>query len=130
MRNTMREILEHQKAKKLFVIYLIGDQRPPKREIKYWQTFMNQDTCMITGPEKLARKYNMATVFIDMQRTKRGYYEIEFKLIAENSAETKEHEITAKYVKLVEQQIERKPEFYLWSHKRWKHKRAGFEGVR
>ena len=123
MKHTLRAILESKKQGDTFILYLIGDQRPMKSEIHYWTKFMNQDTPLITGPEKLAKKFDLAVVFMDVTQKKRGFYEINYRLISENPKETNEFEITEKYIRLVERQIERKPELYLWSHKRWKHKR-------
>lgn len=123
MKHTLRVIVESQRQGDTFILYLVGDQRPMKSEIHYWTRFLNQDTPLITGPEKLAKKFDLAVVFIDVIRKKRGYYELNYELISENPKETKEFEITEKYIRLVERQIMRKPELYLWSHKRWKHKK-------
>jgi KDO2-lipid IV(A) lauroyltransferase len=123
MKNTLRAIVESQQHRDSFILYLLGDQRPMKNEIRYWTTFMNQDTPLITGPEKLARKFDLAVVFVDVRQKHRGYYELNYEVITENPKQTEEFEITEKYIRLVERQILSKPEFYLWSHKRWKHKR-------
>lgn len=123
MKHTLRAIIESQKQGDTFILYLVGDQRPMKSEIHYWTTFMNQDTPLITGPEKLAKKFDLAVVFIDVIQTRRGYYELNYELLTESPKETAEFEITENYIRLVEKQILRKPELYLWSHKRWKHKR-------
>jgi Kdo2-lipid IVA lauroyltransferase/acyltransferase len=123
MKHTLRAIVESQKQRDTFILYLVGDQRPMKSEIQYWTTFMSQDTPLITGPEKLARKFDLAVVFIDVRQKRRGYYELNYELITDNPKQTAEFEITEKYIRLVERQILSKPELYLWSHKRWKHKR-------
>jgi KDO2-lipid IV(A) lauroyltransferase len=123
MKHTLRVIIESQRQGDTFILYLVGDQRPMKSDIQYWTNFMNQDTPLITGPEKLAKKFDLAVVFIDVIQKKPGYYELNYELISEYPKETTEFEITEKYIRLVERQIMRKPELYLWSHKRWKHKR-------
>jgi Kdo2-lipid IVA lauroyltransferase/acyltransferase len=123
MKHTLRTIIESQKQGDTFILYLVGDQRPTKSEIQYWTSFMNQDTPMITGPEKLAKKFDITIVFAEIIQVRRGYYEYKYELISETPKETSEFEITEKYIRLVERQIIRKPELYLWSHKRWKHKR-------
>ncbi len=130
MNSTLRAIMESQRNKENFIVYLIGDQRPPYREAKEWLTFMNQDTPVITGSEKLARRFNLTTIFVDIKQVKRGYYEVTFQLINENSRETNDLEITKQYFQLVEGQIKRKPELYLWSHKRWKFKKEEMPGVK
>jgi KDO2-lipid IV(A) lauroyltransferase len=76
-----------------------------------------------TGGEMLAKKYDMNVIFLRTKKVKRGYYEATFKMLSENAKEVPNYEITDKFLKLVEQQIYEQPEFYLWSHKRWKHKR-------
>ena len=124
MKNTLRFIFEMNKKNKHYMLYLISDQRPMKSEIQYWSTFLNQDTPFLTGPEKLAKKFNIPVVFVDVNKIKRGYYEVTYRIITDNPKETKEFEITEKYIRLIEEQIKRKPEYYLWSHKRWKHKRV------
>jgi KDO2-lipid IV(A) lauroyltransferase len=123
MKHTLRFIVDSKRQGDTFILYLVGDQRPMKSEIQYWTTFLTQDTPVITGAEKLAKKFNLAVVFVDIQKKKRGFYEYKYEIITENPAETAEFEITEKYIRLVEKQIINRPEYYLWSHKRWKHKR-------
>ncbi|OFX79877.1 MAG: hypothetical protein A2X12_07785 [Bacteroidetes bacterium GWE2_29_8] len=102
---------------------LAGDQTPTKNEINYWTTFLNQDTPVFLGTEKMSQALDYAVIFVDIQRIKRGYYEIEFHLIAENPKETKEFEITEQHVRFLEKLIKQHPDNWLWSHRRWKHKR-------
>lgn len=123
MKHTLRAIAGSKKNGDTFILYLIGDQRPMKSEINLWINFLNQDTPVITGPEKLARKFDLAVIFIDVMLIKPGYYTLTYRLVTDTPKETEEFEITKKYFRLVEEQIARKPELYLWSHKRWKHKR-------
>ena len=78
---------------------------------------------MYIGTEKLAKRYDSAVVYSEIRRVKRGYYELDATLITENAAETSEMEITEKYVQLLEQTIRRNPQYWLWSHRRWKRKR-------
>jgi Kdo2-lipid IVA lauroyltransferase/acyltransferase len=123
MNETVRQLLSDAKNGKLFFAYLIADQRPQKKEQAHWMTFLNQDTPVLTGPEKIARKTNAAVLWIDTIRVKRGYYEINISLIAENPSETKELEITEKQMYLLSEAIKINPDQWLWTHKRWKHKR-------
>jgi KDO2-lipid IV(A) lauroyltransferase len=103
--------------------YMIADQSPANVRFAYWVQFLNQDTATLHGPEKYARIYNMPVVYFDVQKIKRGNYEVEFILLCENPAETNTGEITAKFMNMLEEKIRQKPEFYLWSHRRWKLKR-------
>jgi KDO2-lipid IV(A) lauroyltransferase len=102
---------------------MASDQSPsnPKRAI--WVNFLGRKTAFLHGPELYAKKYNYPVIFVDIQRVKRGFYELQLSIISDYSAETKENEITSKYAKKLEEAILNKPENYLWSHKRWKHQK-------
>jgi KDO2-lipid IV(A) lauroyltransferase len=71
----------------------------------------------------LSKKYNMNVVFLQTKKVKRGYYEATMEILTENASEVPNYGITDQFLKLVEKQIYESPEFYLWTHKRWKHKR-------
>ena len=102
---------------------LIADQRPMKHEIEYWTTFLNQDTPFFVGAEKMAKLFDFPVVFLNVKRIKRGYYEMEFTKITDHPKQTKEFEITEKYAHLLEHAIIEQPDNWLWTHKRWKHKK-------
>jgi KDO2-lipid IV(A) lauroyltransferase len=121
MKHTLRVVNNALSDKEVFVLYLVGDQRPSIDDLSYWTTFLNQETPVITGIEKIAKKYNFPVVFLDIDRAKRGYYKVKFHKITENPADTAQFEITEKYIKKVEELITKKPELWLWSHKRWKY---------
>lgn len=108
----------------IYSIYcMISDQRPAPRSSRHWLPFLNQDTSVLIGTEQLARKFEYPVVFLDMRRPKRGYYTCEFIMISEHPQLESENEITRKYMELLENKIIEKPEFWLWTHNRWKHKR-------
>lgn len=123
MNKIIRELINKRQKNELTLTLSIADQRPLFRHIQYWTRFLNQDTPVYLGTEKIARKMDSAVIFSKMQKIRRGYYEIEFIKLFENSKETKEHEITDKYLSLLEQTIKERPELWLWSHKRWKHRK-------
>jgi Kdo2-lipid IVA lauroyltransferase/acyltransferase len=100
--------------------YMIADQSPSNARLAYWIRFLNQDTATLHGPEKYARIYNIPVVYCDIQKLSRGNYEVEFVLLCKNPVETNTGEITAKFMKMLEDRIREKPEYYLWSHRRWK----------
>ena len=102
---------------------MISDQRPAPRSSRHWLPFLNQDTSVLVGTEQLARKFDYPVVFLDMCRPKRGHYTCEFVMISEHPQLEPENEITRKYMELLEKKIIEKPEFWLWTHNRWKHKR-------
>tara|TARA_R110002050_G_scaffold300722_2_gene471918 strand:- start:62556 stop:63458 length:903 start_codon:yes stop_codon:yes gene_type:complete len=103
-------------------IMLIGDQTPAANR-GYWMDFLNQDTPVFRGAEKLAKQYNLPVVFATLDQTGRGQYAMSFETVFENPLETEEGEITETYTKKLEKQIIAKPHLWLWSHKRWKHTR-------
>ncbi len=100
----------------------IADQYPPA-EGKIWTNFLNQDTGFFTGPEKLATKFDYPIVYIHVARKSRGYYHVTPELLFDKPKESKEGEITLAFAKRLEKDILAQPETWLWSHKRWKHKR-------
>jgi KDO2-lipid IV(A) lauroyltransferase len=118
---TFRVTVDSLKKKEQFILYLVADQRPLQKDLDYWTMFLNQETPMLTGMEKLAVRFDLPVVFYNMKRVRRGYYEITLELITETPKKTKPYEITEKYVRLVEKLIHDQPECYLWSHRRWKY---------
>lgn len=119
----VREILEARKAGRRSIYSFITDQTPPRTDIKYWTTFMNQDTPVYLGVEKIASKYDMSVVFFNVQKLKRGYYNYTVELLFDHTAGLPEHVITERHVRRLEEIIREKPEYWIWSHRRWKHKK-------
>lgn len=101
-----------------------ADQSPGNPKKAYWTTFLNQDTPVAYGPEKFALQYNYPVVFAYIKKIKRGYYEATVEMLCENPAETEYGEITELHVKALEKEILEQPEYWLWSHRRWKHSRS------
>jgi KDO2-lipid IV(A) lauroyltransferase len=120
MRNTLRDMITHRNE--INATAFIADQTPFP-ENAYWTTFLNQDTPVFTGTEKIARKFNYPVVFVSIKRKERGYYEIFAETLFENPKETKEGEISEAHTRKLEKDIILQPEIWLWSHRRWKHKR-------
>lgn len=116
-------ILNESKIKgDLTINGFVSDQSPKVNKAFYWNEFMGIKVPMHTGAEILAKKLDMAVVFFGVKRIKRGYYETTFTTITENPKEYKDYEITDLFFKLVEKQISEAPQYYLWTHKRWKHR--------
>ncbi|QCE42380.1 lysophospholipid acyltransferase family protein [Psychroserpens sp. NJDZ02] len=114
-----------QKAKsdgQLTINGFVSDQSPKPWKAHHWLDFMGIHVPVHTGAELLAKKLDMTVVFFAVKRAKRGFYETTFTTLAENPNEFKDYEITDAFFKLVEQQIEEAPQYYLWTHKRWKHR--------
>jgi KDO2-lipid IV(A) lauroyltransferase len=122
MEETYNVMLEHKQGDKLYMF--MADQSPHHAKIKHWLPFLNQETPVHKGAEKLSKMMDLAVVFIDIQKVKRGYYEITAHTLYENPKETAENEITEKYFEILEKVIRKNPEYWLWSHKRWKYKRG------
>ncbi len=101
----------------------IADQSPSP-EGCHWLTFLNQDTPVFLGTEKLAKKFDYPVIYGDIMRTKRGYYTVRFYLITDTPRATPDFWITEEHSRRLEQSILEQPENWLWSHKRWKHKRT------
>ena len=123
MSSVVREILNSRKNKIRSLFAFITDQTPPKTYIKYWTIFLNQETPVYLGAETIAVKYDMAVVFVNVKKLRRGYYTFTAELMFEHTAGLPEHLITETHVKRLGEIIKEKPEFWLWSHRRWKHKR-------
>jgi Kdo2-lipid IVA lauroyltransferase/acyltransferase len=120
MNDTLRLVQQYNASKTPFVLYMLADQRPLRQHAKTWLHFMNQETPVLPGTTKISRKYNMPVIFFQTQKIKRGLYEISFNVISENPAQETENECLVKYFKLLEEQIRIAPEYYLWSHNRWR----------
>lgn len=105
----------------------IADQAPRYRNIHLWLPFLNHDTPVFTGAERIMRKMNNAVFYIDVERPERGKYIYTFKLMTDKPGEMPEFEIAKKFFVMLEQTIRREPRFYLWSHNRWKRTREEFD---
>jgi Kdo2-lipid IVA lauroyltransferase/acyltransferase len=104
--------------------YMISDQSPSSPRLAYWVKFMNQDTATLHGPEKYARVHNLPVIFVYAKKIKRGFYQVEFSMLEEDPSKTKTGEITARFMQRLEEVIREKPQYYLWSHRRWKLKKG------
>lgn len=119
----LRKIAELRQENKNFIIGFISDQTPNWASIRLWIPFLNQDTPVFLGPERIARQTGAAVFYADMTRIKRGYYHCKTVLISEYPKELQENVLTEKYFKLLEENIKKMPQFWLWSHNRWKRQR-------
>jgi len=119
----IREIINFRNNSINTVSVFLSDQIPARGDIRYWTTFLNQDTAVFTGAGKIASKYDMAIVFFHIQKVKRGYYNLDIELLLEHTAGLPENIITETHVRRLEEIIREKPEYWIWSHRRWKHKK-------
>ena len=112
-----------QLQKQASLVAFVADQTPVDTENAYWTKFMSLETPFFKGFDTLAQKTKAIVVYASIQKINRGYYELSFETITENAQQETENFIAEKYVRLLEKDIHTKPEFWLWSHRRWK--RAG-----
>ncbi|MDC1403275.1 lysophospholipid acyltransferase family protein [Crocinitomicaceae bacterium] len=101
-------------------LLILADQSPGDSMKSYWTKFLNQDTAVAFGVENIAHEYNYAVVFLHMTKVKRGYYNVTFELICDLPSEMQYGEITDAHVKSLENDIYKDPQYWIWSHKRWK----------
>jgi KDO2-lipid IV(A) lauroyltransferase len=101
-------------------IAIIADQEPVASDRKQWLRFLNRDTAFFVGPEEIARSTRYAAFFLGLKRTARGHYEVEFLPLAAAGQPLAAGEFTARYARMVEEQIRAAPADWPWSHKRWK----------
>ena len=118
MNDTLREILRYRSEHQPVIIGYISDQVPHWRNIHHWCDFLHHDTPVLTGTERIVRKVNHAVFYLEMTRVR--------KLITREPQSLPEYEITTRYFQMLEASIRRRPEFWLWSHNRWKRGRAEF----
>jgi len=104
----------------------ISDQSPNYNKNKnyYWTNFLNQETVTAPGAERYARKYNLPVVYVQILKQRRGYYEIELELVTDDPQSLAPGEITERHLRCLERLIIRAPQYWLWSHRRWKHKKS------
>lgn len=117
-----KKITQYQKEGVKGVYAMIADQSPKIERAKYWTDFMGITVPVFTGSEKLATNLHMPVVYLHVEKPRRGHYEATFITITSDPSKEPPHKITNFYLKELEKQIRKAPEFYLWTHKRWKHR--------
>jgi KDO2-lipid IV(A) lauroyltransferase len=123
MNLVVRKIIEN-KSKNIRALYgFIADQTPAKTQIEYYTTFLNQETPVFLGIEKIAAKYDMPVVFFNVRKVRRGYYNLTIELLFDSARDLPKYLVTDTHVKRLEQIIKEKPEYWLWTHRRWKYKK-------
>jgi KDO2-lipid IV(A) lauroyltransferase len=117
----VKQVFE-QEADNLTAIIFAIDQSPSNPKSAHWMKFLNQDTAVLFGTEKYAKEYNYPVVYGRINKEKRGYYSFELFEVTDQPASTAHGEITEKITHLLEKDIRNIPQYWLWSHRRWKHK--------
>lgn len=101
----------------------MSDQTPARTLIEYYTDFLNQETPVFLGIEKIAAKYDMPVVFFDIQKVRRGYYSMTIELLFDSTKGLPKYMVTDTHVKRLEQIIKENPEYWIWTHRRWKYKK-------
>lgn len=120
--NTVRVMLRHRAEKRLVLYGLISDQSPQLKHAHHWTKFLGITVPVYAGAEIMAKKFDSPVVFLEVNKIKRGYYSATFKVITDKPTTIPNYEITDTFNQLLETQIRKKPEYYLWTHNRFKHK--------
>lgn len=123
-KDEVAKFLTGQPDKPIALVF-VADQSPKMKSNKkvYWTKFMNRDVPVAYGPELYAKKYNMPVIFAEVNRVKRGYYEAHLMVLEEEPRTTPDYDISERHVRTLERQIRNDPRHYLWTHRRWKHKK-------
>ncbi|MDY0089447.1 MAG: lipid A biosynthesis acyltransferase [Flavobacteriaceae bacterium] len=120
-KETIKTIEDNHHTKHLGVYGFASDQSPKANKVAHWGTFMEIETPIHTGAEMLAKKFDMNVIFLKVKKIKRGFYRASFEILTENASSVPDYQISDRFMKKVEEQILEAPEYYLWTHKRWKH---------
>lgn len=119
---TVRTVMRNEQLGVRAIYGMVSDQSPMASKAQYWDTFMGVTVPIFNGPEVMARKMDLAVLFARVTKVKRGYYNLEFVPITTQGKSTAETEITRKFLDLTEALIREEPAYYLWTHRRWKHR--------
>lgn len=126
-KDILRYLANYRENNIYSVFGYVADQGPKWENIHLWLPFLHHDTPVFTGAERIVRKMNHAVYYMEMLRQKRGHYVCTYHLITKTPQELGEYEVTRRFFTLLEQTIQRQPEFYLWSHNRWKRTHEEFD---
>ena len=121
-KETIPTLIKAKRNNELTFNGFVFDQSPKANKAIHWQNFMGVKAPVHVGAEVLAKRLDMASMFLKVKKVKRGYYEATFMDVITNTKDLKDYVITDAALKRVEEQIYEAPEYYLWTHKRWKHK--------
>lgn len=118
--HTLRHLLTLRRDAIPSITGFMSDQKPSHGDPAYITTFMNHPTAIITGTETLARRLGMAAIYFDIEKIRRGHYQLTIRLISDDVSRSEPMSTTAEYTRMLQSTIERNPSIWLWSHKRWK----------
>lgn len=125
--HAVRRLLQLKREGTQFLVGFISDQRPNSANLNHWTRFLNQDTAYAAGGEEIGRHVGAKYVYLDIEKPRRGHYRMTFKAITPTDADAK-YPYTLAFMAMLEATINRTPQFWLWSHNRWKFKRENNKG--
>lgn len=128
--DTIRVITDNKEKGILAGYGFASDQSPMLQRSFYWDDFMGVEVPVHTGAEMLAKRLDLNMIFIGVKKIKRGYYEATFEELVDHPREHEDYVISSMFLRKAEKQIYEAPEYYLWTHKRWKHAGKKHEVVR
>jgi len=119
---TVKEMIKNKQNNISSIYGLLSDQSPLLHRTQYWRNFLNVNVPIHTGAETLAKKFDFLILYMSTTRVKRSYYEVDFEILAKNPRDFQDFEITDEFLKRTEKQIYSNPEYYFWTHRRFKHR--------
>ena len=118
--SAFRRMVQFKQEKQSMLVGFLSDQRPPEKVNQYWTKFLNQDTNVQNGMERIAKHLGCSIVYLDIKKVKRGYYIAKIFVITPDASDEPDNVIMEKYIRKLEESVIRDPALYLWSHNRWK----------
>lgn len=118
--SAFRSMVQFKQEKQSMLIGFLSDQRPPKKVNQYWTKFLNQDTNVQNGMERIAKHLACSIVYLDIKKVKRGHYAAKIFVITPDASDEPDNLIMERYIRKLEESVIRDPALYLWSHNRWK----------
>ena len=100
-----------------------ADQAPVSTDKRYWTQFLGQDTAFYVGAEQIARAMRLPIIYAAVRRTRRGYYQVELKLLWDGREAASPDALTERYARACEIDVLKSPADWLWSYRRWRLKR-------
>lgn len=127
-KDILRQLIKWRQEGVQSISGYIADQAPKWMNIHLWLPFLNHpETPVFTGAERIIRKMDNAVFYVKMTRPRRGHYTVEFVPITDTPRELPEGEITRRFFVMLEQSVREAPQYYLWTHNRWKRTKAEFD---
>lgn len=120
MQQTLRHIVECQRAGRVSGTGYIADQSPSKQDSKYFVPFLNRKVPVITGAERITKRFGFEAYYVDVKRIRRGYWQARFIKMHDDPKSLEDYKLTEIFYQMLSRTIQRQPEYYLWSHNRFK----------